>query len=260
MRRVKRRSLPRRSEGTRLFCERTGVPILQPFRIWVFSQQVLLTVIPLPPTIQKRLVQLLHVRGEKGPPSDTQKRTCRCLAFWRTQQQLNKKKRETTTMETAATSSTTTGGNNNDNNNNSMLPTMRTPVLLLVDNLLSQDAQGIQSVLETMRRELPPPVVAAYLPALPASLPNSPAIRILDDTFSTAVLVQQHLQVYLQTFPHQAAVASANDGSLPLHFAASLGNVAFSQIVWQAVSTIAISFVAQREKSLAETSCMCVTR
>ena len=109
----------------------------------------------------------------------------------------------------------------NNKNNNDM--TSRTPVLLLLDNLLSQDAAGIQSVLQTMRHELPTSMVNAYLPtSLPTALPDA--------------LVQQHLSVYLQTFPHQAAVASANDGSLPLHFAASLGDVTLSHIVWQAVS------------------------
>ena len=98
------------------------------------------------------------------------------------------------------------------------MTTSRTPVLLLLDNLLSQDAEGIQSVLHTMRRELPAAVVNTYLSTQPSP-----------DT------VQQHLSVYLQTFPHQAAVASANDGSLPLHFAASLGDVTLSHIVWQAV-------------------------
>lgn len=107
-----------------------------------------------------------------------------------------------------------------DNNN---MATSRSPVLLLLDNLLSQDAAGIQSVLHTMRHELPAAVVNAYCLSSATQQQPSP------DT------VAQHLSVYLQTFPHQAAVESANDGSLPLHFAASLGDVTLSQIVWQAV-------------------------
>ena len=101
---------------------------------------------------------------------------------------------------------------------------MRTPVLLLLDSLLSQDASGIQSTLQTMRNELPPSVTAAYLP-----------YRFGQHAVDPAVIVQ-HLSVYLQTFPCQAATASANDGSLPLHFAASYGDAVVAHVVWQAVS------------------------
>mmetsp|Transcript_7899 Transcript_7899/g.15311 ORF Transcript_7899/g.15311 Transcript_7899/m.15311 type:complete len:633 (-) Transcript_7899:86-1984(-) len=101
---------------------------------------------------------------------------------------------------------------------------MRTPVFLLLDSMLSQDVAGLQSALQTMRNELPPAVTAAYLQ--PSQ--HEPYYPI---DVSTII---QHLSVYLQTFPHQAATASANDGSLPLHFAASFGDVVVAQVVWQA--------------------------
>ena len=40
--------------------------------------------------------------------------------------------------------------------------------------------------------------------------------------------------MYLQHYPHQAAIASSNDGSLPLHFAASFGDAVLAQVVWRA--------------------------
>ena len=99
---------------------------------------------------------------------------------------------------------------------------------LLLDNLLSQDATGVQTTLTTMWNELPQAVRSAAYPPPPATSSSVPAID--------PNRVFQHLSLYLQTFPHQAAIASDNDGSLPLHFAASLGDVLLSRIVWQAVS------------------------
>lgn len=106
---------------------------------------------------------------------------------------------------------------------------MRTPVLLLLDSLLSQDASGTRSTLERMREELPPSVKATYLPHTIGS--ERQTRPVLDQG-----VIVQHLSVYLQTFPQQAAVASPNDGSLPLHFAASFGDAVLAQVVWQAVS------------------------
>lgn len=138
----------------------------------------------------------------------------------------------------------------------------RTPVLLLLDHMLSQDVRGIQAALRTMRHQLPGPVVTTYLPPehvlLQASTtttttasshshaggatPASRATTAFPTTTTTTMpimdlsaVIIRHLSIYLQTFPQQAAIASHDDGSLPLHFAASLGEVALAHTVWQAV-------------------------
>ena len=99
---------------------------------------------------------------------------------------------------------------------------MRTPVLLLLDNLLSEDTVGIRQALVTMLEELPEPVRAPLPP-----LPQAPAYPHH---------VYPFLAAYLQTFPHKAAVASTSQKDLPLHFAASSGDATICQMVWQAVS------------------------
>jgi hypothetical protein len=102
---------------------------------------------------------------------------------------------------------------------------MRTPVLILLDNMLSDDIGGIWNTLCDIHRRLPS-VVSIHLPPLAVE----PSFPIGNEIILT------YLSTYLQTFPHQALVASTQDGSLPLHFAASLGDANLCQIVWQAVS------------------------
>ena len=108
-----------------------------------------------------------------------------------------------------------------------------TPVLSLLDSLLSQDVSGVQSAMSTIRQELPCPIRQAYLP------PEHFFEQQQDSFTIDAALVLQHLSTYLQIFPHQAAIVSSYDNSLPLHFAASLGDASIAQVVWQAVSTTA---------------------
>lgn len=114
-------------------------------------------------------------------------------------------------------------------------------MLLLLDDMLSQDVGGIQATLRSMRHELPPGVVASYLP---------PEYSVCQPNFVDPNVIVQHLSIYLQTFPQQAGIASQNDGSLPLHFAASLGDVTLTQVVWQAVRSRGFSFCCQLFSSL----------
>ena len=87
--------------------------------------------------------------------------------------------------------------------------------------------------MSTIRQELPFPIRQSYLP------PEHFFEQQQDSSTIDATLVLQHLSTYLQIFPHQAAIVSSYDNSLPLHFAASLGDASIAQVVWQAVSTTA---------------------
>ncbi|CAB9522136.1 Ankyrin repeat-containing protein [Seminavis robusta] len=83
-----------------------------------------------------------------------------------------------------------------------------TPLLLLLDSVLSQDAARINEA-RTRIRQL---VIQANGQA-PA--PTNPS------HFS----LLQEVDTLLTPYPHLASVASTHDGSLPLHFAASIGDV-----------------------------------
>jgi hypothetical protein len=86
---------------------------------------------------------------------------------------------------------------------------MSSPLLLLFDGYLSQDQERVEQALEMITGE----------PSIDFEQVN---------LFAT-------LGKYLQTNSHMAAIPNSHDGSLPLHFAASFGNVAVAELIWKHV-------------------------
>lgn len=87
--------------------------------------------------------------------------------------------------------------------------TSTTPLLLLLDSVLSQEADRIRDA-RTRIREM----VAKLNPALAARPAPKGSSALLHD-----------VEMLLTAFPNLASVESTHDGSLPLHFAASIGDV-----------------------------------
>jgi ankyrin repeat protein len=88
---------------------------------------------------------------------------------------------------------------------------MSSPLLLLLDGMLSRDQARVDEALRTITGSStstqPPPLL-------------------------------EMLSTYLQASPEVAAIPSSHDGSLPLHFAASLGNVQVAELIWRYVSML----------------------
>lgn len=103
-----------------------------------------------------------------------------------------------------------------DSNNSHMTAT---PLLFLLDGCLSQDEdrveEALQEIQEAMRGMPLPPLGAS-----PCVCPNTLC------TVLTALLAVR---------PDFCRLASEHDGSLPLHFAASLGIVQVASIIFQKV-------------------------
>ena len=89
--------------------------------------------------------------------------------------------------------------------------TMSSPLLFLFDGMLSQDDEQVQEALTAIARDC----------QIPPQMPVYPL-----------------LAHYLHRYPHVAAIPSTHDGSVPLHFAASLGNVAVAELIWSHVSCL----------------------
>ena len=87
-----------------------------------------------------------------------------------------------------------------------------TPLLLLLDSVLSQDATRIQEA-RTRIRQL---------------VDNAPMTNQFD--------LLQEVDMLLNAFPNLASVASTHDGSSPLHFAASIGDVSVARRILIQVS------------------------
>lgn len=87
--------------------------------------------------------------------------------------------------------------------------TSTTPLLFLLDSVLSQEPARIREGRTRIRE-----VVAKVSPGLAAR----PVQQGCD-------FLVQDVDMLLTAFPNLASVASTHDGSLPLHFAASIGNV-----------------------------------
>ena len=99
--------------------------------------------------------------------------------------------------------------------------TSTTPLLLLLDCILSQDHGQIRAARARVRQ-----IVADASDANSAlkAAALSP-INYGDNAASFHNLLQEDVDMILTAFPHIASVKSDSDGSLPLHFAASIGNV-----------------------------------
>ncbi|GKZ00217.1 hypothetical protein MPSEU_000974600 [Mayamaea pseudoterrestris] len=98
---------------------------------------------------------------------------------------------------------------------------MSSPLLLLFDGYLSQDQERVEQALQ---------VITGDDATISSSHAASPPFDLLTV-----------LQTFLLANSHVAAIPSSHDGSLPLHFAASFGNVAVAELIWkhypQAAST-----------------------
>jgi len=99
-----------------------------------------------------------------------------------------------------------------------------TPLLFLLDGCLSNDADRVEEAVQEIRD-------------LGVHLHQH---HQLDDAHmllnpATGALCRV-LQALLAQYPEYCQYQSEHDGSLPLHFAASLGNVAAARIIWDKVS------------------------
>ena len=98
-----------------------------------------------------------------------------------------------------------------------------TPLLFLLDGCLSRDEDRVQEALEEIAEVMRP---AGRMPALAAS----PCVCPL--------ALCQVITALLAVRPDFCRLPSEHDGSLPLHFAASLGNVEVASIVFHKVSEL----------------------
>ena len=98
-----------------------------------------------------------------------------------------------------------------------------TPLLFLLDGCLSRDEDRVQEALQEIVEVMGP---AGRMPALAAS----PCVCPL--------ALCQVLTALLAVRPDFCRLPSEHDGSLPLHFAASLGNVEVASIVFHKVRAL----------------------
>ena len=96
--------------------------------------------------------------------------------------------------------------------------TSTTPLLLLLDSVLSQDQGRIRDARTRIRQ-----IVADASDGNPAL--KAAALAPIDNRAVSFDYLLQDVDMILTAFPNLAAVRSDHDGSLPLHFAASIGNV-----------------------------------
>jgi ankyrin repeat protein len=104
--------------------------------------------------------------------------------------------------------------------------TSTTPLLLLLDSILSQEPDRIRQA----RARISETVEKAGI------TPNTFEERALPSPGAAANNIVQDVKILLSAFPNLASVPSSHDGSLPLHFAASIGNVQVAHLLLQAVS------------------------
>lgn len=87
------------------------------------------------------------------------------------------------------------------------------PLLLLLNGVLSQDEQSTAAAIEQMKK---------IDPGFYSSSGRGPG---LDSPLRCASTLERIVERLLKIQPELARVASESDGSLPLHFAASIGNI-----------------------------------
>jgi hypothetical protein len=98
-----------------------------------------------------------------------------------------------------------------------------TPLLLLLDSFLSHDDEQIHDTISQVEELLKSSKRCSNL--------NTGSDQALN--FAGNIVYD-----LLETFPNLASVASAQDGSLPLHFAASLGDVNIASVIYHKVNNI----------------------
>ena len=99
----------------------------------------------------------------------------------------------------------------------------KTPLLLILDGLLSRDEARVDSAVHEIRKELIQCGQALWLPVHERSSADVPA----DVLFA--------IEELLRVKPEIASIPSDHDGSLPLHFAASLGSVEVAAYIFSKV-------------------------
>jgi hypothetical protein len=114
--------------------------------------------------------------------------------------------------------------------------TTATPLFLLLDGILSQDHEQTIGSMQTISQLLQARGTPLLLPSV-----DSP---LLTSAFNLTEVVRQLLIAY----PEMASVPSPNDDSLPIHFAASIGNVQ------------AASYVVEKVRNTKNSHCATSTR
>jgi len=98
-----------------------------------------------------------------------------------------------------------------------------TPLLLLLDGILSQDEQSTSTALKQIERLDP---AFQYLQSIETgSVTGSTPGPEYESPLRSASALEGIVERLLTIKPELARVASESDGSLPLHFAASIGNI-----------------------------------
>ena len=108
------------------------------------------------------------------------------------------------------------------------MATHSTPLLLLLDSVLSQDPERIREAKVRISESIEKAGVQTQNNSF-SGTPSAPG------TTASNSLVQD-VELLLNIFPNVASIPSSHDGSLPLHFAASLGNVQVASMLFRAVS------------------------
>jgi ankyrin repeat protein len=124
----------------------------------------------------------------------------------------------------------------------------RTPLLLILDGILSQDESQTKLAMVQMSRLVPSLREELKLSIATASVQgrchddddnnneegdvneNDVAVSVLSP-FRFAESLIRVMHRLLESFPQMASIPSGHDGSLPLHFAASIGNVPLARLL-----------------------------
>lgn len=108
-----------------------------------------------------------------------------------------------------------------------------TPLLLLLDGILSQDELCTNAALSQIEQIDPSFRYHKCIPLSPNSKHSSAddSCIIRDSPLRSASALEAIVERLLAIQPHLAQVSSENDGSLPLHFAASIGNIRIASLL-----------------------------
>jgi len=104
-----------------------------------------------------------------------------------------------------------------------------TPLLMLLDGILSQDEQSTITALKQIEKldpafQYPQSIHAGYI-SDPSSDPE------YESPLQSASALEGIVERLLTIKPHLARIPSESDGSLPLHFAASIGNIRVADLL-----------------------------